>query len=179
MVDRMVNHMYKGTYKLDRGNKLTFLHHATKTAVKSDGAYANKQYYSLNAHLRIYDMAEWFEYTPLMHTAYARMVDNLLRTPVTLPALLNLVSQTYCPVEKRVCKDEDGALRRLVVVAAVVASKKHWSAEEQQAFNTVMQSNKEFLEAWDSVGVELDVLNMELEEGKEDGKKKKRRITYL
>jgi hypothetical protein len=92
---------------------------------------------------------------------------------MTPQTILTLVTQTWCSDQTRVCADEDGSLRRLVAIAALMSFEKHWTAEEKLTFNTIIQPNKQFLAECSRMTIEHGELLKALVANAGNGKGKK------
>jgi hypothetical protein len=99
----------------------------------------------MQIHLHMYSVGEYFEHRPLMATAYTHLVELLLQRGLvqsgTLMAFVNIV---YASGEQEVCKDGDGLLRRLAVVAVVARSKRYWHGYPLKAFLAQVNADESF-----------------------------------
>ena len=128
VVDRYVNHVYFGSYSLDEGGGITELQHATKKGCQDEGAYALTGMHDVEVHLQLYSLAEWTQDSGLRESAYARLVNALMKkNPIDTKVLFQVLESVYAEGEDAVVKDEDGLIRRLLCcTASLYSTRRMW-----------------------------------------------------
>ncbi|KAF1950427.1 hypothetical protein CC80DRAFT_539670 [Byssothecium circinans] len=176
LLDRVVEHIFLGTYHLDKGGKLDTIHNATYIPLDAS-AYTLRDVPDWEVHLRMYRMGEFFLYDALKKTAFDKLTDVLMvrlcMNPDTMHTFVQYTYATEPPLKK--CSDDKGVLKNLAVVASIAHARKEWSEERQNEFIEMTKGYEEFVA---DVQRALDenqsiVAPREKEKQKEKGKKTK------
>ncbi|CAO2648922.1 Nn.00g098710.m01.CDS01 [Neocucurbitaria sp. VM-36] len=143
-VDRIVCFLYCGCYSLDKHFTVKLLHNATYVPdTTSPEAYAIPELQSYMFHLRMYALAEELEYDALLSAAHTQLFQRV--TVRLIPdQFKEVVDATFAPLGSttRICKDEQGYLQQLVVVAALTQEAKYWEYEHTKAFADLTQGEE-------------------------------------
>lgn len=101
-------------------------------------------------HLRMYALAEDLEYDDLMTTAHRHLYDFLINGTLTTMQARDLVVVAFAPLGSavRICKDDQGFIKELVAVSALVHDAKKWDDAQKATFAELLKG-KQYAGFWD------------------------------
>ncbi|KAF1995197.1 hypothetical protein P154DRAFT_611454 [Amniculicola lignicola CBS 123094] len=123
-IDRLVEHIYIKTYRLDAGGKATKVHRATfgpYPEPKSPVDTVAKLMSGLWFHLKMFALAEELKYEALKETAVSKVIElTFLMGPHSVSALKELIRLAYAKSEEaRIVKGQEDVFRRVLVAAVL------------------------------------------------------------
>ncbi|CAI9635294.1 unnamed protein product [Alternaria burnsii] len=146
LVDRIVNFIYTSDYRFIPGSEggqlkqTTFkFYHATlipNEIPPSPATVALVGIAEYAYHLHIYALAEELDYNTLRSAAHAKLVELLVFRSSNPEVLKEAIKAIFAPTgsAERICEDEDGALRQVVVAAVLAQEAKHWTEVQLTGF---------------------------------------------
>ncbi|KAI4624905.1 uncharacterized protein J4E87_005386 [Alternaria ethzedia] len=100
---------------------------------------------SVEFSLEMIKFAEFLKYPALINAAYAKMIEQLLfRGHFTPTAMKDFVEWTYG--DDKICKDEEGLLKHLIVAATLAHGYKHWDQARRDEFVGLIRHQKGFVD---------------------------------
>ncbi|PSN64867.1 hypothetical protein BS50DRAFT_635712 [Corynespora cassiicola Philippines] len=136
LFDRFVEHVYRGTYTLDDGGKLSQLHHTTRVPPGvHPAAYRHPSgRHPCLAHFEMYALAERLQYPELMTTALAKFHETAVGDRLLDPQFVFDFVQALWDPNVRFIVDRDGRLKRYMVHLVVAWQHKFWTIRERNDF---------------------------------------------
>ena len=127
---------------------------------------------SVEFNLEMIKFAEFLKYPALIDAAYAKLIEQLLfRGHFTPTAMKDFVKWTYG--DDKICKDEEGLLKHLIVAATLAHGYKHWDQLRRDEFFSLVQHHKGFVNDL-TAAAELNKTLSESAPGSQKKEKKKR-----
>jgi len=100
---------------------------------------------SVEFSLEMIKFAEFLKYPALINAVHAKMIEQLLfRGHFTPTAMKNFVEWTYGA--GKICKDEEGLLKHLIVAATLAHGYKHWDQVRRDEFVGLIRHQKGFVD---------------------------------
>ena len=184
MVDRLVEFIYTGTYRLDKGGRATMLHHATKLPIgKTKASYPMKLEAAAEFHLEMYKMGRDLRYHSLVAVAHSKMAEDMLwKSTVDVGIAKSLVNWIYGSAQRLHDTAEetndtlgDDNLKELVVACILRhVHQKLWDEEEVGGFKHHVQAYPALEVDWDLAEEEYKELLRKRPEAKRGAKRARR-----
>ncbi|KAI4607833.1 hypothetical protein J4E83_009376 [Alternaria metachromatica] len=184
MVDRLVEFIYTGTYKLDKGGRATMLHHATKLPIgKTKASYPMKLEAAAEFHLEMYKMGRDLRYHSLVAVAHSKMAEDMLwKSTVDVGIAKSLVNWIYGSAQRLHDTAEetndtlgDDNLKELVVACILRhVHQKLWDGEEVEGFKQHVQAYPALEVDWELAEEEYKELLRKRPEAKRGAKRARR-----
>jgi len=143
-VDRFINFLYLGTYQRNVETEVSNIAHAENKPERLYNDFTHDMK-SVEFSLEMIKFAEFLKYPALINAAYAKMIEQLLvRGRFPPSAMKNFVQWTYGA--DKICKDEEGLLKHLIVAATLAHGYKHWDQVWRDEFVGLIQHQKGFVD---------------------------------
>ncbi|KAF2708567.1 hypothetical protein K504DRAFT_467821 [Pleomassaria siparia CBS 279.74] len=154
-VDALVHFLYQSAYSFENGSVSTY-RHATVVPENvdpiADAIEAGMN--NLKFHMHMYALGEELEYSDLKAVAHGHLVGIVMQKgALMIGPLKNFVDLAYgyLPYDRRVCRDDDHAIRNLAVVSVIFHELQIWEKEHRAEFMDSVRDCDQFLTDMDRI----------------------------